>query len=176
MARLARAYPGDSGAFAPLLLNLVYLNPGESLFLPARTPHAYLRGTGVEVMACSDNVLRAGLTDKHVDKPELLATVEFSIMYPEVLRPDYVGIEQVIPIPVDDFRLSFLRPDGPTPFPVGGQGEIELLYGLRGQMTLTSAEVKPGRWDPPARSRRSRRWRWPPPPSDGRRRAARGPA
>lgn len=140
MARLARAYPGDSGAFAPLLLNLVYLNPGESLFLPARTPHAYLRGTGVEVMACSDNVLRAGLTDKHVDKPELLATVEFAIMYPQVLRPDYVGIEQEIPIPVADFRLSFLRPDGQHPFSVGGQGEIELLYGLRGQMTLTAAD------------------------------------
>ncbi len=140
MARLARAYPGDSGAFAPLLLNLVYLNPGESLFLPARTPHAYLRGTGVEVMACSDNVLRAGLTDKHMDKPELLATVEFTIMYPEVLRPEFVDIEQVIPVPVADFRLSFLRPDGHNPFRVGGQSEVELLYGLRGQMTLTAAD------------------------------------
>jgi mannose-6-phosphate isomerase len=85
-------------------------------------------------------VLRAGLTDKHVDKPELLATVEFAIMYPQVLRPDYVGIEQEIPIPVADFRLSFLRPDGQHPFSVGGQGEIELLYGLRGQMTLTAAD------------------------------------
>ena len=58
----------------------------------------------------------------------------------QVLRPDYVGIEQEIPIPVADFRLSFLRPDGQHPFSVGGQGEIELLYGLRGQMTLTAAD------------------------------------
>ena len=58
------------GLFAPLILNVIELQPGEAMFLYAETPHAYLRGTGIEIMANSDNVLRAGLTPKHIDVDE----------------------------------------------------------------------------------------------------------
>jgi mannose-6-phosphate isomerase len=77
LPRLAQAYPGDIGTLAPLFLNLVCLQPGEALFLPAGVLHAYLEGTGIEIMANSDNVLRGGLTPKHVDLPELLAVLDF---------------------------------------------------------------------------------------------------
>ena len=69
---IARAYPGDPGITAALLLNHVELEPGQALYLGAGVPHAYLGGIGVEIMANSDNVLRCGLTPKHVDVPELL--------------------------------------------------------------------------------------------------------
>ncbi len=64
---LETQYPGDIGLFAPLLLNVITLKPGEAMFLDAETPHAYLKGTGLEIMANSDNVLRAGLTPKYMD-------------------------------------------------------------------------------------------------------------
>ncbi|MEU8512835.1 mannose-6-phosphate isomerase, class I [Kitasatospora sp. NPDC048722] len=76
-AAAARDYPGDPGLVAALLLNHVRLQPGQALFLDARVPHAYLHGTGVEIMANSDNVLRCGLTPKHVDVRALTTVVDF---------------------------------------------------------------------------------------------------
>src|SRR5690606_7943108 len=84
---LAARHPGDLGAFAPLYLHLVELAPGQALFLPARELHAYLRGAGLELMASSDNVLRGGLTPKHVDVPELLATLRFEPVEPAIIDP-----------------------------------------------------------------------------------------
>ena len=74
---LSERYPGDAGVLAALLLNLVTLAPGEALYLPAGNLHAYLSGAGVELMANSDNVLRGGLTSKHVDVAELLRVLDF---------------------------------------------------------------------------------------------------
>jgi mannose-6-phosphate isomerase len=75
-AELADAYPDDVGVVTALLLNLVHLEPGEAIFLPPGNLHAYLRGFAVEIMANSDNVLRLGLTPKHVDVPELLRVLD----------------------------------------------------------------------------------------------------
>ena len=83
---LSERYPGDAGVLAALLLNLVVLQPGEALYLPAGNLHAYLSGAGVELMANSDNVLRGGLTSKHVDVPELLRVLDFTPRTPPVLR------------------------------------------------------------------------------------------
>ena len=83
---LSERYPGDAGVLAALLLNLVVLQPGEALFLPAGNLHAYLSGAGVELMANSDNVLRGGLTSKHVDVAELLRVLDFTPRTPPVLR------------------------------------------------------------------------------------------
>ncbi|EMH4160953.1 mannose-6-phosphate isomerase [Pluralibacter gergoviae] len=105
---IARFYPDDSGLFSPLLLNVVKLNPGEAMFLFAETPHAYLNGVALEVMANSDNVLRAGLTPKYIDIPELVANVKF-VPKPagELLtRPQQHGSELDFPIPVDDFAFA----------------------------------------------------------------------
>lgn len=76
-ARIGALYPGDAGVIGALLLNLVHLSPGEAIYLPAGNLHAYLQGVGIEVMASSDNVLRGGLTPKHVDVPELLRVLDF---------------------------------------------------------------------------------------------------
>ncbi|MEV4558772.1 mannose-6-phosphate isomerase, class I [Kitasatospora sp. NPDC049285] len=103
----AAEHPGDTGLLAALLLNHIVLQPGEALYLGAGVPHAYLRGTGVEIMANSDNVLRCGLTPKHVDVPELLKVVDFHATRPEVLRPEPAADgERHYPVPIDEFRIS----------------------------------------------------------------------
>ncbi len=83
---LGETHPGDPLAVAPLILNLLPLAPGEALHLPAGNLHAYLRGAGVEIMAASDNVLRGGLTPKHVDVDELVSVLRFGAGVPEGLQ------------------------------------------------------------------------------------------
>ncbi|WP_104091217.1 mannose-6-phosphate isomerase, class I [Arthrobacter sp. GMC3] len=78
VVELSEQYPGDPGVLISLLLNRISLVPGQAVYLPAGNIHAYLSGLGLEVMASSDNVLRGGLTGKHVDVPELMETVDFA--------------------------------------------------------------------------------------------------
>ncbi|WAX79707.1 mannose-6-phosphate isomerase, class I [Streptomyces sp. KMM 9044] len=115
-AAIAHHYPGDPGVIAAMLLNYVRLQPGEALYLGAGVPHAYLNGLGVEIMANSDNVLRCGLTPKHVDVPELLRIVRFEAGDPGVLRPEAAPDgEELYDTPVDEFRLSrYVLPPGGT--------------------------------------------------------------
>ncbi|MER7742215.1 mannose-6-phosphate isomerase, class I [Streptomyces sp. NPDC096538] len=115
-AGIAHHYPGDPGVIAAMLLNHVRLQPGEAMFLGAGVPHAYLDGLGVEIMANSDNVLRCGLTPKHVDVPELLRVVRFEATDPAVLRPEAgPDDEEVYETPTDEFRLSrYVLPEGGT--------------------------------------------------------------
>ncbi|MFG3508268.1 mannose-6-phosphate isomerase, class I [Streptomyces sp. NPDC047821] len=116
-AVLAHHFPGDPGVLAAMLLNHVRLQPGEALYLGAGVPHAYLGGLGVEIMANSDNVLRCGLTPKHVDVPELLRVVRFEANDPGILRPEASPSgEEVYETPVDEFRLSrYVRAEGAGP-------------------------------------------------------------
>ena len=102
---LNRAYPGDVGVLAALLLNVLTLAPGEAAFLRAGQLHAYLSGLGVEVMANSDNVLRGGLTTKHVDVPELVKVLDFSTLEnPRAeAAPSHGGVE--FQLPVDSFAV-----------------------------------------------------------------------
>ena len=105
IAELEAAYPGDPGIAISLMLNLTTLSPGQVLFLPAGNIHAYIEGVGVELMAASDNVLRGGLTPKHVDVPELLRVLDFTpgpVPYlPSVSRGP--GVSAYAPVP--DFEL-----------------------------------------------------------------------
>ncbi|MFP1738051.1 mannose-6-phosphate isomerase [Lonsdalea quercina] len=105
---ITRFYPDDNGLFSPLLMNVVTLQPGEAMFLTAETPHAYLNGVALEVMANSDNVLRAGLTPKYIDIPELLANVQFEPKPAETLLTTPIGGENTLTfsVPVDDFAFS----------------------------------------------------------------------
>ncbi|HUC23920.1 MAG TPA: mannose-6-phosphate isomerase, class I [Streptosporangiaceae bacterium] len=115
-AAVAAAYPADPGVLVALLLNYVELAAGEGLFVGAGVPHCYLRGFGAELMASSDNVLRAGLTSKRVNVPELLAVLDFRQEEPAVLcpvpgravGPGHDGYEPgaAYLTPVEDFRLS----------------------------------------------------------------------
>ncbi|WP_017559776.1 mannose-6-phosphate isomerase, class I [Nocardiopsis baichengensis] len=133
---LVRRYPGDPGAVAALLLNRITLRPGEALFLPAGNVHAYLRGTAVEIMASSDNVLRAGLTAKHVDVPELLAVVDFSVLPIPYTRPVPVEGRSEYRPGVDEFSLAVLGP-GPIEARMPG-GAPSILLALDGGAELRS--------------------------------------
>ncbi|MFG2908728.1 mannose-6-phosphate isomerase, class I [Kitasatospora sp. NPDC048286] len=115
-ARLAEEYPGDRGLLAALPLNHVRLGAGQALYLDAGMPHAYLRGVGVELMAESDNVLRCGLTAKHVDVDGLLAVTSFRTGEPEVLVPRPTGRdgEEAFASPAEEFGLFRLRPGATT--------------------------------------------------------------
>jgi mannose-6-phosphate isomerase len=106
---LAEMYPGDVGVLAALLLNHVVLASGEAMYLPAGNLHTYLRGTVVEISANSDNVLRGGLTAKHIDVPELLRVLDFSHGALPVSRGERVGPhETAYHTPAEEFRLTRL--------------------------------------------------------------------
>ena len=106
---LAANYPGDASVLAPLLMNPVSLRPGEALYIPDGTVHAYRSGVAVEIMASSDNVLRAGLTQKHIDVPELLRIVRADAAPPMRIAPERVSSStSVFYAPVEDFELSIV--------------------------------------------------------------------
>lgn len=110
---LIDAYPDDPSVLVTLLLNHVVLAPGEAMFIDAGIIHAPTSGFGIEIMAASDNVLRAGLTPKHVDIPELLAAASFTPMPTPHWAPtpsDDTNDVLLAP-PVDEFELHVLRVD-----------------------------------------------------------------
>ncbi|MFI9269102.1 mannose-6-phosphate isomerase, class I [Kitasatospora sp. NPDC052896] len=139
-AYAAKHFPADAGVLAALLLNHVRLQPGEALYLGAGIPHAYLKGTGVEIMANSDNVLRCGLTPKHVDVPELLRVVRFEAGEAGVRGP-VAGEdgEELFAVPIDEFRLSRYRltADGPQRAVSGRAAQVLLC--TEGSVRLTGA-------------------------------------
>ena len=137
LLEVAAAYPADAGVLAALLLNVVRLAPGEAVHLPPGNLHAYVRGTGIEVMANSDNVLRGGLTPKAVHVPELLRVLDFDAEPPRVLRPERVGAEWVYPVPVEEFRLSRLDVEG-APVTLDRRGP-QLLLCVAGEVTCSPA-------------------------------------
>jgi len=110
---LGERYRGDAGVLAALLLNRITLDPGEGIFLSAGNLHAYLRGVGLEVMANSDNVLRGGLTPKHVDVPELLRVLNFNPTTEAQLRaPTHRdGLGLIYDTPTAEFAASMLTLD-----------------------------------------------------------------
>ena len=130
LARLAERYPDDPAVIAALLLNRVALRPGEALFTPPGQLHAYVSGAGVELMANSDNVLRAGLTTKHVDVDELLAAADLRPAPPARVPPRLAGpAEQVYPTPAEEFQLSVIDLQAGGAFAPRRGPEILLLLG-----------------------------------------------
>ncbi|GFJ91503.1 hypothetical protein Prum_051450 [Phytohabitans rumicis] len=116
-----------------LLLNHVTLAPGEAIWMPAGNLHAYLDGTGVEIMAASDNVLRGGLTPKHVDVPELLRVLRFEALDDPVVPAQAVAPGVVTwPAPIAEFALHRVRPDeagGAVTLPLAGPRVVLCLSG-----------------------------------------------
>lgn len=108
-AALAETYPGDPGVVISLMCNHLRLAPGEAVFLPAGNLHAYLTGAGIEVMASSDNVLRGGLTGKHVDLAALIEVLDFTDGRVPVLRPVLGPGGLRYPVPVEEFDLTLCQ-------------------------------------------------------------------
>lgn len=147
-ARLAQAYPGDPGVVVALLMNLVSLRPGEAVFVPAGVLHAYVSGLGVELMAASDNVLRGGLTPKHIDVDELLSLVDAAPSPPPTLTP--VELEAGVKLfdaGVPDFALLHVESaDAPIHAALRGTA---IALATRGTVRVTGAsgesiELSPG--------------------------------
>ncbi|TWP48369.1 mannose-6-phosphate isomerase, class I [Lentzea tibetensis] len=145
---LGEAYPGDAGVLAALLLNRIVLQPGDAIHLPAGNLHAYLHGTGIEILANSDNVLRCGLTPKHVDVPELLRVLDFTCGDMPVLRGEETtpGVS-VYRTPAPEFELSRLEVTGETRVNHDGpqimlctRGSVELVSELGDRLELLQGQ------------------------------------
>lgn len=142
--KLNELYPNDVGLFAPLLLNIITLQPHEAMFLYAETPHAYIEGTGIEIMANSDNVLRAGLTPKHIDTNELLANVKYAPKPFATLKlnPKTIGSgHKTFPVPVNDFAFDIIeiaQQDDTKPITVTS---AEIVLCLNGKITLSTTDT-----------------------------------
>jgi mannose-6-phosphate isomerase len=134
----AEDFPGDVGAVLALLLNDVRLEPGEAIYLGAGNVHAYLRGTGVEIMANSDNVLRCGLTPKHVDVDELLRVTDFS----ELAAPRLEPVGGRFDVPVPDFALTRLELEEPTGLHDPGPS---IVLCTEGKVAVGGVQLAPGR-------------------------------
>jgi mannose-6-phosphate isomerase len=136
VARLVDRYPADPGVLVTLLLNHVVLAAGEAMFIDAGVIHAYTSGFGVEIMAESDNVLRAGLTVKHVDVPELLQVTNFNPMPPPLWEASEISLGRatgrLYAPPVDEFELVVADVTGPVDLPAGPQ----VLLCLHGELTI----------------------------------------
>jgi mannose-6-phosphate isomerase len=173
MREFARLYPGDPAIIAPLYLNVFHLEPGEAIFLKAGLLHAYIHGFAVELMASSDNVLRGGLTSKHIDIPELMKVLDWNPIKPQIIKPGPEFSCFTYPAPCDEFSLTMIRgtkQSGPAVFDrsvasiclvtegevsVGGttlkQGESAFIppsdeeepLALRGNFTIYAASVLP---------------------------------
>lgn len=139
--KLFEEYPEDIGVVSPLFLNLICLKPGQALFLPAGEPHAYLEGLALELMANSDNVLRCGLTPKHVDIPELLNVLTFFAKDVAVIMSRKISqTESVYDTPAKEFSLSVisLLPELKWMSPVTRSADI--IFCIDGRVVIESSD------------------------------------
>ena len=146
IGRLGAQFPGDRGAMAPLFLNVIQLQPGEAFFMAANEPHAYISGECIEAMACSDNVVRLGLTPKFKDVPTLCAMLTYTAGNPVIVNGKKIdSCTRLYTPPVPEFEVSLteLRPKMPYRYAqvqsaslvlvLEGDGHIELNAGSRKQ-------------------------------------------
>ena len=154
IARLAELYPGDPGIVVAFLMNPVSLRPGECVYIPPRMIHSYSSGMGIEVMATSDNVIRAGLTQKHVDAAQLVEIAEFSALPPMRLAPEHpTESTDRFFAPAQEFWLSATHAEGSEVW-VPGEGprivictegtvrvRTELRFGGREALELQRGEA-----------------------------------
>ncbi len=139
--RLYKFYPDDIGVLSPAFLNLLTIAPPEAVFLPPGVIHAYLRGVGIEIMANSDNVLRGGLTKKHVAPEELLKAVQFLPQPPYRMKPLPANrFEQYYPSETDEFVLSEIRISSGATWQGPAVHSADILLCMHGQAELTSED------------------------------------
>ena len=145
-------YPADSGAMVALMLNRVELAAGEAIFLPAGNLHAYLSGLGLEVMAASDNVIRGGLTSKHIDQVELQKITDFSELLEPLVKPRKLAEGFIeYPVKATEFRVYRAELTGSNlladlDLPAGAivvctAGEVAVSTSLEEREVLQKADV-----------------------------------
>lgn len=135
--RLMGIFPGDIGALAPIILNLVEIEPGQSVFIAPGELHAYLSGTCLEIMANSDNVIRGALTGKHIDLPELVSVLSFNPERVAPVLPEKTSeLEDSYPIFVPDFQVSRIALKPGDAWARRGSGP-EILLCARGSASIS---------------------------------------
>lgn len=138
VVRLHQWFSGDIGVFSPLLMNLIHLEPGEALYIDSGELHSYLQGAGVELMATSDNVIRAGLTSKHADIPELLRILRFEEDLGEIITPLALNhSEWVYPTPAKEFVLSRLSLRKGAPHRETDRKSLAIMICTQGNAEIT---------------------------------------
>ena len=145
--KLAESYPDDTGILSPIILNLVHLQTGTAIHIPAGELHVYLGGAGIELMANSDNVLRGGLTPKHVDIQELLNILTFETGEINLLQPrQHRDGDKVYPAATDEYILSVLDIHKDALFKSQTQRSVEIMICVEGNARITdlgTGEVLP---------------------------------
>jgi mannose-6-phosphate isomerase len=135
----------DRGVFSIYFFNIVNVQPGEGVFQGAGLPHAYLEGQNIELMANSDNVLRGGLTPKHIDVPELLKHTLFEGIVPNILKGNEIRIgEKSYPCPVPDFAISKIELAGKRAYSNTTEGLEVLIVTAGGAILNNSIVLKRG--------------------------------
>ncbi|MDD6909821.1 mannose-6-phosphate isomerase, class I [Actinobacillus minor] len=132
----------DAGLICFYLFNIVHVKKGEGIFQDAGIPHAYLRGQNIELMACSDNVIRGGLTPKHIDIPELLRVVDCREVIPQLI--DIADENQAIftySTPAKDFALSQIRYQTNDKFELNSS-TAEILFVMQGELKITAENTE----------------------------------
>jgi mannose-6-phosphate isomerase len=139
--------PVDRGVFSIYLFNIVCVKPGQGIFQDAGVPHAYLEGQNVELMANSDNVLRGGLTPKHIDVAELIKNIKFEYIEPMIIEGTKPCMgESVYPAPTTDFGIATITLDGSFAYSHQAQS-IDMFLVVEGgcvvnnQMSIKSGEA-----------------------------------
>ncbi len=131
-------YPTDIGVLSPLFLNIVCLDPGDAMFLDSGEPHAYLDGLGIELMANSDNVLRGGLTPKHIDVPELLEVLSFDQKDISILTPKKISeYESVYQCAAEEFVLSHISLENPNKDADFSVKSVQIILCVEGSAIIT---------------------------------------
>lgn len=146
--RVHQSYPGDIGCFVIFFLNYVKLQPGEALFLAANEPHAYISGDCVECMACSDNVVRAGLTPKHKDVPTLCSMLSYNSVAPSQLRFPAVSSSfdacSFTP-PISDFAVNYIKIATNSTYHVKRLGSASIVLVIEGGGKADGVELHAGK-------------------------------
>ncbi|MDP2862143.1 MAG: mannose-6-phosphate isomerase, class I [Desulfobacterales bacterium] len=137
---IAGKYPSDIGAIAPLFLNYVHLEPGQAMFIQTGQLHAYLEGVALELMADSDNVIRGGLTPKHVDVQELLNIVKFKQLKTGIIFPEKNRNESIYKTPAGEFVLSAINVTNSETYISPGKRSIEIILCIEGRAVITGSE------------------------------------
>jgi len=143
MMRLADQFPGDPGIFAPLMLNYIHLKRGEAFFIGANEPHAYVSGEIVECMACSDNVVRAGLTPKLKDIDTLVSMLTYEGIHPKITRGEILDrCTTLYEPPVSDFAVEFITVPSEETYVIRDVQSPAVLLTLSGSATLAQGNVQ----------------------------------
>jgi mannose-6-phosphate isomerase len=137
--------PIDKGVFSIYLFNIVCVMPGQGIFQDAGVPHAYLEGQNVELMANSDNVLRGGLTPKHIDVEELIHNIKFESIEPVIIEGTKPCMgESVYPAPVQDFGIASITLDGSNSYSYEAESLDMFLVVEGGCVVNNQLSVKTG--------------------------------